>query len=89
MCNFQGEATQLATGQSLCEQPVRGMDQAVSNRLPLCKKDTKSCEIDEARQATMKVGRKAPKHGQGKILEGGCSRYNTSPTTDEGVFFLL
>ena len=61
MCNFQGEATHPAAGPSLGEQPMRGMDQAVTDMLPLCKKDTKVGELDEARQDTMKVGREAPK----------------------------
>jgi len=40
---------------------VRGMDQAVTDRLPLCKKGTESCELDKARQTIVKVGREAPK----------------------------
>jgi len=59
--NFQGEFAQLLARPSTGEQPVRGMDQAVTNRLPLCKKDTKACELDEARQVTVKVGSEAPK----------------------------
>jgi len=47
----------------LGEQLVRGMDQAMTDRLPLCKKETKALEHDEARQGTMKVGREAPKRG--------------------------
>ena len=54
MRNFQGEATQPAVGPSPSEQPVRGMDQAVADRLPLCKKDTEVCELDEARQVAVK-----------------------------------
>jgi len=37
------------------------MDQVVTDRLPLCKKDTEAYELDEARQAAVKVGREAPK----------------------------
>ena len=55
MCNFQGEATQHVAGPSPGEQPVRGMDQVVTDRVPLCKKDTKACELDEARQVAVKV----------------------------------
>jgi len=40
---------------------MRGTDQVVIDKLPLCKKDTEACELDEARQAAMKVGRGAPK----------------------------
>ena len=63
MHNFQGDVSQHVVGQSPGEQPVRGMDQVVTDMLPLCKKDTEACEIDEARKATMKVGREAPKRG--------------------------
>ena len=63
MCNFQGEAAQRAAGPIPSEQPVRGMDHAVTDRLPLCKKDIEACELDEARQAAVKVGREAPKQG--------------------------
>ena len=41
MHNFLGEATQPTAKPSLGEQPVRGMDQAVIDRLPLCKKRLK------------------------------------------------
>jgi len=61
MCNFKGEVVEPAARSSPGEQLVRGMDQGVTDRLPLCKKDTESCELDEARQAAMKVGREAPK----------------------------
>ena len=61
MHNFQGEAAHPVAGPSLGEQPVRGMDQVVTNRLPLCKKDIVTYELDKARQATLKVGREAPK----------------------------
>jgi len=61
MHNFLGEAAQPAAGTSSGEQPVRGMDQAVIDRLPLCKKNTEACDLDEARQDAMKVGREAPK----------------------------
>jgi len=40
---------------------VRGMDQSVIDRMPLCEKDTKACEIDKERKASVKVGREAPK----------------------------
>lgn len=60
MRNFQGEVAQPIVGPSPSEQPVRGMDQAV-NRLPLCKKYTEACELDEAWQAAVKVGREAAK----------------------------
>ena len=43
------------------EEPVRGMDQAMTERLTLCKKDTEACELDEERQDDVKVGREAPK----------------------------
>ena len=42
---------------------MRGMDQAVTYRIHLCKKYTETCELDEARQAAVKVGREAPKRG--------------------------
>ena len=61
MHNFQGEAAQPAVGPSPGEQPVRGMDQVVTDRLSLCKKDTEACELDEARQVVLKFGREAPK----------------------------
>jgi len=61
MHNFLVEAAQPVVGPSLGEQPVRGMDQVVIDRLPLCKKNTEACELDEARQAAVKVGREAPK----------------------------
>jgi len=40
---------------------VRGIDQAVIDKLPLCKKYTEACELDKAGKATVKVGREAPK----------------------------
>lgn len=55
MHNFQGEADHLAAGPSSGEHPVRGMDQAMTDRLPLCKKDIETFELDEARQASVKV----------------------------------
>ena len=61
MHNFQGEVAQPVVGPSLGEQPMRGMNQVMTDRLPLCKKDTKACELDEVRKATIKVGRKAQK----------------------------
>ena len=63
MRNFQGEVAHLVAGPSLGERPVRGMDQVVIDSLPLGKKDTEAGEIDEARQAVVKVGREAPKRG--------------------------
>ena len=61
MHNFQGEDAQRAVGPSPGEQPVRGMHQVVINRLPLCKQNTEAGELDEARQAAVKVGREAPR----------------------------
>lgn len=49
---------------------MSGMDQAMTNRLTLCKKDTESCELDEATQYAMKVGREAPKTRLRKIFGG-------------------
>lgn len=49
MLNFIGEATQPTIGPSPSEQPMRGVHQAMIIRLPLCKKNTESCELDEER----------------------------------------
>ena len=54
MRNFQGEATQPIVGPSPGEQPVRGMDQTVIDRLRLCMKITEACVLDEARQRAAK-----------------------------------
>jgi len=40
---------------------MRGMHQAVIDRLPLCKKSTEAFVLVEARHGAMKVGREAPK----------------------------
>lgn len=61
MCNFLRKASQPAAGPRPGEQPMSGMDQVVIYRLPLCKKNNEACELDEARQAVVKVGRKALK----------------------------
>ena len=45
----------------MSEKPVRGTDQDVIDMLPLCKKDTEACELDEAREVVVKVGREASK----------------------------
>ena len=66
MRNFQGEDTQPMARLSLGEQPMRGMDQVVTNRLPFSKKDTTSCEHDKARQAAMKACREALKQAKEK-----------------------
>jgi len=63
MRNFQGEVAHLEVGPSMGEQPVGGIDQFFTNTIPFCKKDTKACELDEARQVDVKVGTKAPKLG--------------------------
>jgi len=40
---------------------MKGKDQTMIDTLPLSKKDTKASGLDEARQATVKVGREVPK----------------------------
>jgi len=42
MHNFQGEAAQPAAGPSPGEQPMKGKDQTVIDRLTLSKKDTEA-----------------------------------------------
>ena len=61
MRNFLGEVAQPIARPSLGEQPVRGVHQAVIDRLPLCKKNTEACELEEARQDAMNFGREASK----------------------------
>ena len=63
MRNFHGEIAHLEVGPSMGEQPVGGIDQFFTNMLPFFKKETKACELDEARQVGVKVGREAPKLG--------------------------
>lgn len=46
LSNFKGEATKPTARPSPSEQLVRGMDQVVTDRLPLCKKDIEACELD-------------------------------------------
>lgn len=59
MHNFQGEATQHAIGPSPGEQLVKGIDQVVTDMLPLCKKHTEACELDIERQIYVMVEREA------------------------------
>ena len=59
--NLLGEAAQPIAGPSPVDHLVRGMHQVVIDRLPLCKKNTEACVLDEERHVAMKVRREAPK----------------------------
>ena len=60
MRNFLGEDAQPIVGPSPGEHPVRGIHQAMIDRLPLCKKNNETCEPNEVRHADVNVGREAP-----------------------------
>ena len=51
---FLGGDVHPTIGPSPYEQPVRGMHQALINRLSLCNKTSEPCVLDEARQGAMK-----------------------------------
>ena len=68
--HFLRGATQPAGGPSPGDQPVMGMHRAVIERLPLCKHNTKACEIDEAGQAAMKIWKGGSKMKLRKIFGG-------------------
>jgi len=59
--NFLGGAAWPAGGPSQSDELVRGVHQVVIHMLPLCKKNTKACELEKARKVVVKVGRVAPK----------------------------
>ena len=54
MHNFLRESTQHVARPSLGEQPVRGMQQALMDRLSFYKKITEACVLDKERHAAMK-----------------------------------
>lgn len=51
---FLEGVSQPVAGPSLREQPVRGLQKALMNRLSFCKNITEACVLDEARHDAVK-----------------------------------